>query len=554
MPSDARSWIDEAADLALENHRHNKPEGGPLVCASGASPSGPVHLGNLREVLTTHFVVEELRRRGHEVVHLHSWDDYDRFRKVPVGTPEEWSQYVGRPLSEVPDPSGEHASWADRYITQCEQALERLGVRMKSVRQSIEYPVNRAYTEQIHHCMVHRLEIFDVLARYQTEKLQTVSLEERRANYWPFRVYDPETRKDTTTTRGYDPSSRTVTYRCNESGLEKSFSLHDACPGKLVWKVDWPMRWHHEKVDFEPGGPDHSAPAGSYTVGKALSPMLFAWRPPAYIQYAFVGFGGMTKMSSSSGAVPTPEDGLRVMEPALLRWLYLRRKSTKSFEISFGTQMWRAYGEFDRLKDKIDADKAGEVEALSYARAVTTSDGELALPTVQMPFRTLWTAIDVSGGAPGVLARVLRDNLDEVELPERDEELLAALEPRLSCARNWIEEFVPTEDRILPRSAFGADAWAALSEEQRGMVGLLVSRMRGTWTASALETLVYGVPKLTLGLALDDGPTPEVKALQKAFFQALYQLLLDKNRGPRLPTLLVSLGPDRAASLLTPPG
>ena len=42
-------------------------------------------MGNLREVFTTHLVAEALRRRGREVVHLHSWDDYDRFRKVPAG-------------------------------------------------------------------------------------------------------------------------------------------------------------------------------------------------------------------------------------------------------------------------------------------------------------------------------------------------------------------------------------------------------------------------------------------------------------------------------------
>ena len=62
------------------------PETGrPLVCASGISPSGPIHMGNLREVFTTHLVAEALRRQGCEVVHLHSWDDYDRFRKVPAG-------------------------------------------------------------------------------------------------------------------------------------------------------------------------------------------------------------------------------------------------------------------------------------------------------------------------------------------------------------------------------------------------------------------------------------------------------------------------------------
>ena len=52
MSSDSsRSWIDAAADLALENHRRHKAPDEPVICASGVSPSGPIHLGNLREVL-----------------------------------------------------------------------------------------------------------------------------------------------------------------------------------------------------------------------------------------------------------------------------------------------------------------------------------------------------------------------------------------------------------------------------------------------------------------------------------------------------------------------
>jgi lysyl-tRNA synthetase class 1 len=79
--SDA-SWMER---LAVETEQALDGDApGPAVCASGISPSGPIHLGNLREVLTTHLVVEALRARGHEVVHLHSWDDYDR-RSRPRG-------------------------------------------------------------------------------------------------------------------------------------------------------------------------------------------------------------------------------------------------------------------------------------------------------------------------------------------------------------------------------------------------------------------------------------------------------------------------------------
>jgi lysyl-tRNA synthetase, class I len=64
---------------------------------------------------------------------------------------------------------------------------------------------------------------------------------------------------------------------------------------------------------------------------------------------------------------------------------------------------------------------------------------------------------------------------------------------------------------------------------------------------------VYGVPKLALGLEVDAAPTDEVKADQKEFFRLLYNLLVGKDRGPRLPTLIVALGPEKVRSLLTAP-
>jgi lysyl-tRNA synthetase class 1 len=51
-------------------------------------------------------------------------------------------------------------------------------------------------------------------------------------------------------------------------------------------------------------------------------------------------------------------------------------------------------------------------------------------------------------------------------------------------------------------------------------------------------------------MALDDKPTDEVKADQKEFFGLLYRLLVDAERGPRLPTLVMALGTERVRSLL----
>ena len=117
-----------AADEAV---RHAGEDASRITVSSGISPSGRVHLGNLRELLTVHFVAEELRRRGLPARHLHVWDDYDRFRKVPIGVDPSWSEHIGKPLSAVPDPTGEFPNWAERFKAPLRAAGVDLQLRMR---------------------------------------------------------------------------------------------------------------------------------------------------------------------------------------------------------------------------------------------------------------------------------------------------------------------------------------------------------------------------------------------------------------------------------------
>ena len=155
---DPVDWVTRAADEAIAH----AGEGNLVTCASGISPSGPIHLGNLREFLTVHFVVEEVRRRGVEVRHLHSWDDYDRFRKVPFGVDEAWNDHIGRPLSEVPDPWECHTSWAEHFKQPLRDALAEMGCEMHEVNQTEMYTAG-AYREQILGVVRRRHEIDEVL-------------------------------------------------------------------------------------------------------------------------------------------------------------------------------------------------------------------------------------------------------------------------------------------------------------------------------------------------------------------------------------------------------
>jgi lysyl-tRNA synthetase class 1 len=88
----------------------------------------------------------------------------------------------------------------------------------------------------------------------------------------------------------------------------------------------------------------------------------------------------------------------------------------------------------------------------------------------------------------------------------------------------------------------------------RQAVHELADGMEDDWTLPGLTTLVYTIPKQLLGLEADDAPTSEVKAAQRDFFRAVYRLLVDAETGPRLPTLLLSIGPARARELLVGSG
>jgi len=61
------------------------------------------------------------------------------------------------------------------------------------------------------------------------------------------------------------------------------------------------------------------------------------------------------------------------------------------------------------------------------------------------------------------------------------------------------------------------------------------------------------VPKLQLGLDFDAKPSEEIKQGQRDFFASLYTMLIDSETGPRLPTLLLSVGKTRIRQLLISP-
>ncbi|GAB49378.1 lysine--tRNA ligase [Mobilicoccus pelagius] len=585
-PQPEVDWVARMADEVIEAAHGRDPER-TIVCASGLSPSGPIHLGNLREVMTPHLVADEIARRGVPVEHVISWDDYDRFRKVPFGVEgvdESWNAHIGKPLTSVPAPRGsEYPNWAEHFKAAMAESLERMGVRFRGISQTQQY-TSGAYREQVLHAMSKRDEIDAVLAQYRTKQTEPDAAQAAAAaegsegahdaeaiqaaaegsgaaseedgggasGYFPYRPYSKAFGTDATRVLSYDDDTTELVYVAvgpNGEEVTESMHLDRDFHGKLVWKVDWPMRWAYEGVDFEPSGVDHSSPGSSFQVGGQIVGPIFSGHQPIGPMYAFVGIAGMAKMSSSKGGVPTPADAMRIMEPPVLRWLYTRRRPNQSFSVAFDAEIQRLYDEWDALGRKVQTPAAQPGDHAMYARAIGTAHGELQRTPVKVPYRALASVVDITGGEEAQTLRIVQGMVgDDVELTSLDQ-----LRPRLDCARTWVLTQMPAEDRTQVRTEPDTELLASLEPQQREALEMLSARLTDDWSLEGLTTLVYGIPKMQAGFDVGEKKLPpEVKAAQRGLFALLYRLLVGSDTGPRIPTLLLCLGAERVRSLITP--
>jgi lysyl-tRNA synthetase class 1 len=478
---------------------------------------------------------------------LHFWDDYDRLRKIPASVSSEFEQYLGYPLADVPDPFGEYESYAVRYMSDFTTGLERLGIFPRYIRQSIEYRQKGTYTPYIKEALAHRFEIFDILADYQTRQRQQEPVEERRATYYPYRVYCEQCQKDSTTIIGYDEANATISYVCHSCGHVSSFCLDEKISGKLVWKVDWPMRWSVWQINFEPAGEDHAAPGSSFTVGHRIVQDIFHWPQPQYIGYAFVGMAGRSKISSSAGATATLSSALDIVEPCVLRWLYTRRVYNQPFNVDYGQGLLRLYDEWDTLVRHMQAGQAKEVNKEAYQRAIQTSKGPVTHTLQPVPFHLLTSVLDVTQGNVEQALRIASQYTGK----ELRKELV---EPRLTCALNWVNHYLPEDEHTPIRSTFNGLVYPQLPEQDRAGIRMLVQVLDEHWNLESLTALVYSIPILVRNLPIDTVPNEELRQAQRLFFIAIYQLICGRETGPRIPTLLLSLGKEKVKALLSPEG
>ena len=510
----AEHWSEEIVKKVVERFSQQRV----YTCASGISPSGRVHAGNFRDLITSDAVYRSFVTGGYNARFILSWDDFDRFRKVPSNVPESFREHLGKPLSDVPDPLGEYKSYGERFAVEFEASLRTLGIIPEILHQSAEYRSGR-YESLIRDALLQRQKIAKVLSRFKTNKMTPQEME----GYYPVNIYSRFTGKDNTKVLDFD-GENVVKYICKDTGKVDEIDFTRDRNIKLPWKVDWPMRWKAEGVSFEPGGRDHASFGGSYDVSSAIAREVLGIMPPFFQGYDFIGMRGLKgKMSSSTGNVITTQELLEIYEPALVRWLYLKFKPEQAFDFAFDSDVFRIYGEFDRTVEKLLSGKIDKEAAalLELSRPYVES----SFSRKPIPFRQLAGYAQVVQFDRSKLEMLLREVGEEYDS--------RSLDSRLPRVKKWLENYNP-EDRIKLRDEPDKEYLTSLPKSERAQLDSLRTILESgkEIPLAELEGAVYAIPK---DVRLSD---LENKKRQRDFFKMVYKALLGRETGPRLPTFL----------------
>ena len=495
MADELKFWSDEIAAEILKDVNRK------LIVNTGITPSGEIHIGNLRETLTADTVYRSLKEKGADVEFNYVADNYDPLRRVyPFLDEKVFTQYIGQPLSEIPCPCGKHGSYADHFLEPFLEALVILGIKLTVVKNDEMYKQG----------------LFDknvILALKNREKIARILHDETgkeiESDWSPFNPICQKCKRLTkTTVKGFSEKDYTVDYSC-ECG--DSATVKIAGGGKLTWRVDWPARWEILKVSVEPFGKDHASKGGSYDTGKRICEEIFEYKAPYPIVYEWISLKGMGDMSSSKGNVISARKMLEVLPPEVLRYSIIKTKPQKSIVFDPGLPIVNLMDEYDDANSKNRNERAYKI---------SMTEG---YEPIGIPFRHIVTLVQIARDDVKQMAEILKEN--GYSSPNMN-----VLKSRAVYARKWIDNFAPDEVKFSIAEKLPMRAKDLNSLQKKALLSLAQSLKEGM-KGDEIHQLIYSL-KETLNIDPNE------------IFKAIYISLLDKEKGPRAGMFLAMLDRD----------
>ncbi len=515
--ADITHWADVIADEVLEKGKRH-------LVATGITPSGHIHIGNMREVVTADVAYRALVDKGAEAEFIYIADTYDPLRKVYPFLDESYEEHVGKPLSEIPCPCGKHDDYAEHFLEPFLAALDHLGIHPRVYRADELYK-DGAYVEAIKQSLVRKDEIAAILKKRSGKT---------PASTWsPFNPICNKCGKvNTTVVTGFDIDSETVDYECS---CGDSGTVPMKGGGKLTWRVDWPARWKALGVTVEPFGKDHASRGGSYDTGQAIAKEIFGYEAPHPIIYEWIMLGKKGAMSSSTGVVVSISDMLKVVPPEVLRYLIIRTKPEKHIRFDPALPLLTLVDEFERLHS---SDKA-----TSYDKRMIELSHAAGLCHTDIPFKHMTTIYQVAAGDFDRIMNIVK----RAGYDTSNEKCIRELVDNVG---NWLEMYAPDNARFSVQEELPVST-ATLNDLQRAFLKSFsqILDKSGEMSGEDYHNLVYSAKETDseMNRMMADSmgvSTEELEVKPKDLFKAIYISVLGQSSGPKAGWFLSSLEKD----------
>lgn len=499
-----------------------------VVFETGYGPSGLPHIGTFGEVARTSMVRHAFRVLTEDKIKtrlIAFSDDMDGLRKVPDNIPnkELVAAHLGKPLTEVPDPFGTHASFGAHNNARLRAFLDQFGFEYEFASATDCYRSGR-FDETLLH----------ILARY--DQVMAIMLpsfrEERAATYSPFLPVHPRSGVVMQVPiETIDSAAGTLGWRDPDTNeLFETPVTGGAC--KLQWKPDWAMRWYALKVDYEMAGKDLIE---SVKLSGAILRAI-GGRPPEGFNYELFLDENGQKISKSRGNGLTIDEWLAYASPESLS-LFMYQKPTAAKRLAFDV-IPRTFDDYLSLLDAYprqeDKERLGNPVWHIHAGAppppeVLRGEGNQA---TTITFGMLLNLAAVSNSEDSqVLWGFLRRYAPNVS---------AATHPRLDRMVAYAVRYY----RDFARPAKNFREPDAIEREALETLAAALAALPPDASAEAIQTVLYDVARKVPRYQdmKAKGATAERPGVSNDWFAMLYGVLLGESRGPRFGSFVALYG------------
>ena len=510
----ARAWPFEEAKKLKKRLGGKAPAKGYVLFETGYGPSGLPHLGTFGEVARTTMVKRAFEALCPDIpTKLVAFsDDMDGLRKVPTNVPNQelLAQSLDKPLTQVPDPFGEETSFAAQNNRRLQRFLDSFGFDYE-FKSSTETYQSGEFDE----ALVRMAETYEKVMGIMLPTLG----DERKATYSPFLPISPVSGKVLQVPMlSVDAGAGTITYREPETGDEITQPVTGgSC--KVQWKPDWALRWYAMQVDYEMYGKDL---IDSAKIAARITSALGGPAPEGFSYELFLDEQGQ-KISKSKGNGLSIEEWLEY-GPAESLSLYMFQRPRAAKKLHFDV-IPKAVEDYVTFLEKFPGE-AGEKQLENPTWHIHGQDRVPAAEDGVSFSMLLNLASVVNADDPGVLWAFIQRYRPSAG-PESTP-FLAKLVDHAVCY--YRDRVAPTKTYRAPTEAEAA-AFTALD------TALAVFEGQNTPTED-LQTAVFTVGKAAGYENL------------RAWFQALYQVLLGQDQGPRFGSFIALYGVAETRALL----